>query len=398
MIGRPLTVTELTSSIKKTLELNFDDVCVEGEISNYKLHSSGHHYFMLKDSEALINCALWKSRNPQFLLKDGMKVIVWGHISVFPPQGKYQIEIDRIQPSGLGDLYLAFEELKNKLKNKGYFDQARKKPIPQLPLHIGIATSPTGAVIRDMIITIKRRFPKCTIYFRPTLVQGENAAEDIAQAISELESTPAEVIIIGRGGGSIEDLWCFNTEIVADAIYNCRKPIISAVGHETDFTISDFVADLRANTPTAAAEIVTPLTLDTLYAEIDYYKNYFTSLIKNHISHKRKILEINFGKHLKKIMLNKIAYISQFLDTIDLQRLIFQKFQTLKNHFLHSSVLINSYNPLLPLDRGFAYLQNKNQILTNDDSLSRYNSIEIIRKYEKATAKITNVSSKSLFE
>lgn len=392
-----VSVSQLTQAIKKTLEISFDDVCVEGEISNYKPHSSGHKYFNLKDSGAVINCVMWSSRPLQFEMQDGMKVIVMGRVTVYPPQGKYQIEVNQIQPAGLGDLYIAFEALKEKLNQLGYFDSSRKKTLPKLPLKIGIATSPTGAVIRDMKTTIERRFPKCTIYFRPTIVQGENAAEDIAKAIQELEKSPAEVIIIGRGGGSIEDLWCFNTEIVANAIFNCKKPIISAVGHETDFTISDFVADVRAATPTAAAELVTPKQLDDILEELTLFKLHFNRLLKNHINQKRQQIEMNFGKYLKRIVVNKINTYIQMIDSFDFQKLFSQLIQNKRNILSNLELLISSNNPIRPLDKGFALLRHKGTIIKVDEPISNFKSVEIVRKFDSAYAKIQKIFPKELF-
>jgi len=392
-----VSVSQLTQAIKKTLEISFDQVCVEGEISNYKLHNSGHKYFNLKDSGAVINCVMWSGRPLQFEMQDGMKVIVMGRVTVYAPQGKYQIEVSQIQPAGLGDLFIAFEALKEKLNQLGYFDSSRKKPLPKLPLNIGIATSPTGAVIRDMKTTIERRFPKCTIYFRPTIVQGENAAEDIAKAIQELENSPAEVIIIGRGGGSIEDLWCFNTEIVANAIFNCKKPIISAVGHETDFTISDFVADVRAATPTAAAELVTPQPLDDILEELTLFKLHFNRLLKNHINHKRQQIEMNFGKYLKKIVINKINTYTQMIDSLDFPKIFSQLIQNKRNILSNLELLISSNNPTRPLDKGFALLRHKGIIIKVDEPISKFKSVEIIRKFDSANAKIEKISPKELF-
>ncbi|MEJ5244610.1 MAG: exodeoxyribonuclease VII large subunit [Bacteroidota bacterium] len=392
-----VSVSQLTQAIKKTLEISFDQVCVEGEISNFKLHNSGHKYFNLKDSGAVINCVMWSGRPLQFEMQDGMKVIVMGRVTVYAPQGKYQIEVSQIQPAGLGDLFIAFEALKEKLNQLGYFDSSRKKPLPKLPLNIGIATSPTGAVIRDMKTTIERRFPKCTIYFRPTIVQGENAAEDIAKAIQELENSPAEVIIIGRGGGSIEDLWCFNTEIVANAIFNCKKPIISAVGHETDFTISDFVADVRAATPTAAAELVTPQPLDDILEELTLFKLHFNRLLKNHINQKRQQIEMNFGKYLKRIVINKINTYTQMIDSLDFQKIFSQLIQNKRNILSNLELMISSNNPTRPLDKGFALLRHKGIIIKVDEPISKFKSVEIIRKFDSANAKIEKISPKELF-
>ncbi|MES2766690.1 MAG: exodeoxyribonuclease VII large subunit, partial [Bacteroidota bacterium] len=257
-IDNSISVTQLTRTIRGILEETFEGIRVSGEISNFKHHSSGHRYFTLKDEGAQIGCTMWRTRSLGFVPADGMKVVVFGNISVYPPQGKYQIDCITMMPLGKGDLHLAFELLKEKLARAGYFDPSRKRPLPLFPLKIGVITSPTGAAVRDILSTLERRMPACEIYFRPALVQGDGAAEDIAEAIYQLNNLDCDVIIAGRGGGSLEDLWAFNTEIVARAIFESRVPFVSAVGHETDFTIADFVADIRAATPTAAAELVTP--------------------------------------------------------------------------------------------------------------------------------------------
>jgi exodeoxyribonuclease VII large subunit len=258
-----LTVSELTYEIKKHIELEprFQDVWLQGEISNYKVHTSGHVYFTLKDENASIKAALWKSRADIYLknfrFKDGDKVLVHGKVEVYEPSGEYKIIVDFIEPLGIGELQMKFEMLKQKLAAEGLFDRKYKKPIPEYPSRIGIVTSPTGAAIRDMINIISRRFPAVEIILYPVRVQGEGAAEEIAQAIYDFNRYGGvDVIIVGRGGGSVEDLWAFNEEIVARAIFASRIPIISAVGHEIDYSISDFVADLRAPTPSAAAELV----------------------------------------------------------------------------------------------------------------------------------------------
>lgn len=253
------SVSELTREIKILLETSLSALWVEGEISNFKLHSSGHMYFSLKDETAQINCTMWRSRNQALLFKpqDGMKVQVYGQVTVYEKRGGYQLDIIQIRPTGIGDLQIAFELLKRKLRDEGLFDANRKKRLPPYPERIGIVTSPTGAAIRDLVTVIRRRFPSVEIILRPALVQGDGAAEDIARAIEEFnEFAEIDVLIVGRGGGSLEDLWAFNEEVVARAIANSRIPIISAVGHEVDFSISDFVADLRAPTPSAAAELV----------------------------------------------------------------------------------------------------------------------------------------------
>ena len=256
----PETVIALTSRIKNTLESSFSGVWVEGELSNFKLMSSGHAYFVLKDSAAQISCAFFSmaKRMPSFEVKDGVKVRLMGDVSVYEPRGSYQLIVRSIEQAGLGDLMIRFEELKRRLKEEGLFDGAHKRPLPLMPRKIGIVTSPTGAAIRDMLNVTQRRFANIHIVIAPARVQGTEAVAVIVAGINLLNSLsePPDVIIVGRGGGSIEDLWCFNEEAVVRAIYHSRVPVISAVGHETDFTLSDFAADLRAPTPSAAAELV----------------------------------------------------------------------------------------------------------------------------------------------
>lgn len=255
-----LTVTELTRYIKDTLESMVGRVRVLGEISGFKAAASGHAYFTLKDQGAALNCVMFRSVFSRigFGIKDGMQVELTGSVSVYPSRGQYQLIVETCIEAGIGLLFRKFEELKKRLEKEGLFDPARKKPLPYLPRRIGIITSPTGAAVRDMINVLTRRFPYLEILLYPTLVQGKGAAEQIAHAIRRMnELKSVEVLIVGRGGGSIEDLWAFNEEIVARAIFDSQIPVISAVGHETDFTIADFVADTRAPTPSAAAEIVT---------------------------------------------------------------------------------------------------------------------------------------------
>ena len=253
------TISELTTLIRDNLEAQFQDIWIEGEISNLKIPTSGHIYFILKDSNCQLKAVAFRHKNRLFTFQpqDGMHVLVRGRITVYGPRGEYQILVDQMEPRGAGALQIAFEQLKAKLQAEGLFASEVKKPIPPYPQVIGIVTSPTGAAIRDILKVIQRRFANVSIIINPVRVQGEGAGLEIAQAIRELnEFKEIDVMIVGRGGGSIEDLWAFNEEIVARAIYESRIPIISAVGHEIDFTIADFVADLRAPTPSAAAELV----------------------------------------------------------------------------------------------------------------------------------------------
>jgi len=389
-----LTVSELTQRISNLLQEEIGFVTVRGEISNFKLHSSGHRYFTLKDEEAQINCVFWRSKQINFELADGMKVVVSGWLTVYPARGQYQIDCIEIFPLGLGDLFLKFEALKKKLDEEGLFDKKFKKELPPFPLRIGIATSSTGAAIQDMITTIRRRNPLCVIYFRETLVQGDEAKFDIVNAIQELNQMPLDVIIVGRGGGSLEDLWAFNEEIVARAIFNSRIPIISAVGHETDFTIADFVADKRAPTPTAAAELATPKTIDMLLEEVDFLfgelHNKVLSLIENY-SDKIKYLINSYA--FKKIE-DRVAYYRQYLDELD------ERFHNVSTRFLQRSreILENNarhlalLNPMEPLERGYALLKHKDKLLDNSVSLSKFKSIEVIRKEETAVVRVEKVN------
>lgn len=253
------TVTQITQLIKLELESSFPLLWVEGEISNFHRHSSGHLYFTLKDEASQLRTVIFRSEAARvpFELKDGLKVVCRGRVNVYEPRGEYQLLVDLVEPKGKGALQLAFEQLKEKLKTEGLFDSKFKKKLPLLPKKVGIVTSPKGAAIVDILKTLERRFSHLHILIYPVKVQGEGAASEIVEGIDYLGSLPeVDVIIVGRGGGSIEDLWAFNEEKVARAIFRCPRPIISAVGHEIDFTIADFVADVRASTPTAAAEMV----------------------------------------------------------------------------------------------------------------------------------------------
>ena len=294
MNNKYITVTQLTRYIKYKIDndVHLNEVFLKGEISNFKAHSRGHFYFTLKDEGSRINAIMFSANTKKikFLPQDGMKVLVTGKISVFEANGAYQIYVDDMLEDGVGNLYIAYEQLKKKLESEGLFDQLKKKKIKKIPSKIGVITAPTGAAIKDIISTIKRRWPLTEIYLFPALVQGENAKEDIVKQIEKADSFGLDTLIVGRGGGSIEDLWAFNEEIVARAIYSCSTPVISAVGHEIDFTISDFVADLRAPTPTGAAEMAVPELKDV----INYLKNIDIRLyqtIKNQIKRNRTKLE-----------------------------------------------------------------------------------------------------------
>ncbi len=285
-MNSPISVSTLNTQIKSLLETTFINVSVEGEISNLTYHNSGHIYFSIKDEKSTISCVMFKgnAKYLKFKLEVGQKIIISGTITVYTPRGSYQLMCSKIEPSGQGALALAYEQLKQKLQAKGYFNQEIKKKLPLIPKKIALVTSPTGAAIEDMKKVATNRWPLIELILIPTLVQGESSKFDIVDSIKYADSLDVDLIIVGRGGGSIEDLWAFNEEIVADAIHNCNLPVISAVGHETDFLISDFVADIRAATPSNAMEIALPdvnenrIYLDTFIN--DFEKNLF-NLVKN---------------------------------------------------------------------------------------------------------------------
>jgi exodeoxyribonuclease VII large subunit len=271
---QPMSVAELTRRIRLLLEQGFPTVTVLGEISNFKRHSSGHIYFTLKDEAAQLSAVLWRSRAGalHFVPEDGLKVVVTGRITVYEVRGSYQIDVHSIRPLGAGELQIAFEQLKEKLRGEGLFDRERKRPMPILPERIGFVTSPTGSVLHDMRTILARRFPGIQAILRPVRVQGAGAAGEIAEALHDFNSVGGvDLIILARGGGSLEDLWPFNEEIVARAIAGSHIPVVSAVGHETDTTIADFVADLRAPTPSAAIELVVPDRRELLESVANYW-------------------------------------------------------------------------------------------------------------------------------
>lgn len=290
-----LTVTDINNYIKNIVDGDFflSNVTLKGEISNLKFHTRGHLYFSLKDENSKINAVMFNYKNLglNFIPKDGMNVIVKGKVSVFTTGGSYQITVSNMKEDGIGNLYILFEELKRRLEREGLFRPEHKKKLPRIPKKVGVITASTGAAVKDIISTINRRFPLTEIILFPTLVQGVGAKENIVKMINEANESDVDVIILGRGGGSIEDLWAFNEEIVARAIYNSTKPIVSAVGHEIDFTISDFVSDMRAPTPTGAAELVVPSKV-----EIQSYLNDYKGRIISVINKKIKSYTDTFSK------------------------------------------------------------------------------------------------------
>lgn len=356
-----LTVSEITSSIKQLIEENFETVSIIGEISNFKPHFSGHWYFTLKDQNAAISCAMWKGMNNYvfFTPQDGMKVIVNGRLTVYPPRGTYQVDVRSMKPAGEGQLQAAFEKLKQKLAGEGLFDEFHKKDIPEFPRKIGIVTAIDGAALRDMISVANRRYPIVELIVVPTRVQGEGSAEAIVKNIELLNKrTDIDVIIIGRGGGSIEDLWAFNEEVVARVIFKSKIPIISGVGHETDFTISDFVADLRAPTPTAAMEIATP-DKDELFAFISDFSYTSSAKIIRKIENYRQEIKFIINSYGFKRPLGSVKNKMQLLDSIfyKLENSVTRNITARKNDLKFLTGALEAFNVDRILSKGFTIIK-----------------------------------------
>jgi len=393
-----VSVSELTHAIKGLLEEGIGSVVVVGELSNFKHHTSGHRYFTLKDAASQIPCVMWRSRTPSFRPEDGMRVVVTGKLTVYAAQGKYQLECVSMQPEGIGDLYVAFEKLKRELAERGYFDPSRKRRIPVMPQRIGIATSETGAAVRDMITTIERRFPAVTIVLRPTLVQGEGASSDIAQAIRDLEAARVDVLIVGRGGGSIEDLWSFNTLEVADAIFASTVPIISAVGHETDVTIADFVADMRAATPTAAAELVTATTLSDIMYSIDLVTDTMSAAIADHISRLSEIAgSFTDGRALRRITERMLLRAGRIQDlTARISNALLRSIQQRRREIDSGAALLATLHPLAPLSRGYAVVERNGKPLRMDHVLEPGDIVQVRRQTETSTVLVQTTQPSTL--
>ena len=337
-----LTVTALTKYLKRKMDVDphLKEVWLRGEISNFNHHNRGHMYLTLKDDQARIQSVMFAGNNRtlKFIPENGMNVLVKGYVSVFEPYGQYQLYIQSMEPDGIGSLYLAYEQLKEKLAKEGLFDEIHKKEIPTYPKNIGIITSPTGAAVRDIITTIKRRFTSVKLTVIPVIVQGELSAASIVKAIQQANKHDGfDTLIIGRGGGSIEDLWSFNEEVVARAIFASSIPIISAIGHETDTTISDFVADLRAPTPTAAAELAVPSRVD-VQEHLHHMKARIAKLLQLNIAHKKETLQTiqrSYTFHYPKHLLNeKEQHIDRMTDTLmtTIQTKVNQNKHTLQYH------------------------------------------------------------------
>ncbi len=375
------SVSRLTRAIKEILENSFPRIWVEGELSNFKRHSSGHFYFTLKDEHSQISCAMWRFRANQVLFQpqDGMKVLVEGDVQVYERGGNYQLIVQQIQPAGVGALQLAFEQLKHKLHAEGLFDERRKRPLPSYPERVGVVTSATGAAIRDIISVMQRRFPGVEIILRPVRVQGEGAAAEIAAAINDFnEFGQVDVLIVGRGGGSLEDLWAFNEEAVARAIFASKIPVVSAVGHEVDYSIADFVADRRAPTPSAAAEIVVRDRLEVL-GQLQYYREKLTQTLLQTIQNYREQLKNRQVSYAFRRPLDQVYQNTQRLD--ELQRNIHtfmrHRLQLYRNRLENLERHLANLNPEAILQRGYSICYRDGQIVTDAAALDPGDAVRV---------------------
>lgn len=377
MEERYLTVTALTKYIKYKFDHdhNLEEVLLEGEVSNFKHNSRGHFYFTLKDENAQISATMFVSfaKNVKFEPQDGMKVFVKGVVTVYEPSGTYQINVREMKSDGVGDLYLAYEKLKAELEKEGLFRPEHKVPIPRFPKTIGVITSPTGAAIRDIINTVGRRYPLASIILYPAIVQGDDAKDNVSMQIKKANIDGlCDVLIVGRGGGSIEDLWAFNERVVAQAIYDSKIPIISAVGHEIDFTIADFVADMRAATPTAAAEIATP-NVEVLKENIKSNINQMTKRIRQSIYNKQ-LMVAQLDKRLEaKNPLSILRHKEELLES-NIERLNMRIYRILdlkKHQYEILRRSLDSNNPLAIMDKGYSISSIDNKIVTTVEDIKK---------------------------
>ncbi len=404
MQDKYISISQLTRYIK--FKFDHDEhlghVFLRGEISNFKAHTRGHYYFTLKDETSRINAVMFSSNASKLLFRptDGMKVLVTGRVSVYEATGGYQIYVEDMVEDGVGNLYVQFEELKKKLQQEGLFDPSKKKKIPKIPKTVGIITAPTGAAIRDILSTIKRRWPITKTILFPSLVQGASAAPEIIKQIKKAQEFDLDVLIVGRGGGSIEDMWCFNDEQVARAIYACKIPVISAVGHEIDFTIADFVADLRAPTPTGAAEMAVPNISDfyqyfgqielrleqAIMTMITSKKDQLETLKKSYILTNPiamyQVKEQRFDSLFEKIHLLMNSIIANEKNSCQilkqkLENNIQKVLENEQHRYLHALNKLEILNPLLTIKRGYSITRNQDHVVTSIQQVKPHDKIEI---------------------
>jgi len=380
---KPLSVTELNNLIKDLLERGFPYVIVTGEISNSKLHTqSGHLYFTLKDENSQIQCVMWNTRVVylKFKPENGLKVIIEGRITVYKGRGTYQIDVLKMIPEGKGELQLAFEQLKEKLEKEGLFDESRKKPLPEFPCRVGVITSETGAAIEDFKNVSRKRYPLFTLVLFPALMQGEGSAESVCRAVAlaNKKKFNIDVIVITRGGGSVEDLWTFNEESVARAVFESKIPVLSAIGHEIDFTICDFTADKRAPTPSAAAEILLP-DKSELLESIDNFNYNIKIYIKRRIENLKnelKNFEKNYFFNKPKDILNELKFKLDDFEN-NLSELIRERMYMLKNQLNTYDKILFNISPDQTLKRGFAYVTKNSGIISRSAELMKDDNVKI---------------------
>ena len=404
MQDKYITVSQLTRYIKFKIDNDehLNNVFLKGEISNFKAHTRGHFYFTIKDETSRINAVMFQSNASKlkFLPEDGMKIMVTGRISVYEATGGYQIYVDEMIEDGIGNLYIKYEQLKKKLELEGLFNESHKRKIPKIPKTIGIVTAPTGADIKDILSTIKRRWPIAETILFPSLVQGEAAAPEIVKQINKAGDFDLDVLIVGRGGGSIEDLWCFNDEEVARAIYNSKIPVISAVGHEIDFTIADFVADLRAPTPTGAAEMAVPNQNDfinylnqinirlnkSLYHLITIQKDRLETLKNSYILKNPiaiyEVKEQKFDTLYEKLFLVMNSILKNNRNTyetsiLSINRSIERIIDNNKNRYLNNLNKLEILNPLLTIKRGYTITRSNDKVITSINSVNINDKLDI---------------------
>lgn len=396
MNDKYLTVSRINRYIKYRLDNdeNLQKVYLKGEISNFKNHTSGHFYFTLKDETSRIPAVMFRTSASKvnFKPEDGMNVLVTGRISCYEANGNYQIYVEEMLQDGIGNLYVEFEKLKKKLGDLGYFDERRKKPIPRFPKKIGVITASTGAAIRDIITTINRRYKLAEVILIPTLVQGEKAGEDIVKSLEKAKDLDLDVIILGRGGGSIEDLWAFNEEIVANAIYKCDIPIISAVGHEIDFTISDFVSDLRAPTPTAAAELAVPNTIE-LINNINQMKLRLGKSITNKLELNKNKLNALLNSYVLKNPKGLYEIKTQKLDNLidKLEANINRTFEGKSTRYISLLDKLEALNPIRTLKRGYTITKQNNKAIKDIKEIQKGSLLETEFETGKVISQVTEV-------
>lgn len=396
MNDKYLTVSRINRYIKYRLDNdeNLQKVYLKGEISNFKNHTSGHFYFTLKDETSRIPAVMFRTSASKvnFKPEDGMNVLVTGRISCYEANGNYQIYVEEMLQDGIGNLYVEFEKLKKKLGDLGYFDEKRKKPIPRFPKKIGVITASTGAAIRDIITTINRRYKLAEVILIPTLVQGEKAGEDIVKSLEKAKDLDLDVIILGRGGGSIEDLWAFNEEIVANAIYKCDIPIISAVGHEIDFTISDFVSDLRAPTPTAAAELAVPNTIE-LISNINQMKLRLGKSITNKLELNKNKLNALLNSYVLKNPKGLYEIKAQKLDNLidKLEANINRTFESKSTRYISLLDKLEALNPIRTLKRGYTITKQNNKAIKDIKEIQKGSLLETEFETGKVISQVTEV-------